>query len=84
MSLVVTQLQYLLDVAMQFGEGLVRKKCGTQCGKIFLVHAGTKNKPMLACSDKECGYKRVVEPTEEIPELRPSVPPATASIAAGT
>lgn len=29
-----------------------------QCGKPFLVRGGTKNKPMLACTDKECGFKK--------------------------
>jgi len=29
-----------------------------QCGKPFLVRAGTKNKPLLACMDKECGFKK--------------------------
>jgi DNA topoisomerase-1 len=61
----------------------VKEPC-PQCGKPFLVHAGTKNKPMLACADKECGYKRAIEAADETQELRPSVPPATASIAAGT
>lgn len=28
------------------------------CGAKFLVMAGTKAKPMIACADKECGYKR--------------------------
>lgn len=28
------------------------------CGAKFLVMGGTKAKPMIACADKECGYKR--------------------------
>jgi DNA topoisomerase-1 len=28
------------------------------CGAKFLVMAGTKAKPVIACADKECGYKR--------------------------
>ncbi len=28
------------------------------CAAKFLVLAGTKAKPMIACADKECGYKR--------------------------
>jgi DNA topoisomerase I len=32
------------------------------CGAKFLVLGGTKAKPMIACADKECGYKRVPEP----------------------
>jgi DNA-binding transcriptional MocR family regulator len=30
------------------------------CGAKFLVMGGTKAKPMIACADKECGYKRPV------------------------
>jgi DNA topoisomerase I len=29
-----------------------------QCGAKFLVIAGSKAKPVIACADKECGYKR--------------------------
>jgi DNA topoisomerase I len=33
------------------------------CAAPFLVHGGTRVKPMIACANKECGYKRaVVEP----------------------
>jgi DNA topoisomerase I len=32
------------------------------CNKPFLVMGGTKAKPMIACADKECGYKRPLEP----------------------
>ena len=28
------------------------------CNAKFLVIGGTKAKPMIACADKECGYKR--------------------------
>ena len=28
------------------------------CGAKFLVMGGTRAKPMIACADKECGYKR--------------------------
>ncbi len=28
------------------------------CGATFLVFGGTKAKPLIACADKECGYKR--------------------------
>ena len=36
------------------------------CGAKFLVMGGNKQKPMIACADKTCGYKReVVEPAEE-------------------
>jgi DNA topoisomerase I len=36
------------------------------CSAKFLVMAGNKNKPLIACADKECGYKReAVDPTEE-------------------
>jgi DNA topoisomerase-1 len=37
------------------------------CGAAFLVAGGTKAKPMIACANKECGYKRaVVLPTEGV------------------
>jgi DNA topoisomerase-1 len=35
------------------------------CGAKFLVLGGTKAKPMIACADKECGYKRSVEERPE-------------------
>lgn len=31
------------------------------CGAKFLVIGGTKAKPMIACADKECGYKRAID-----------------------
>ena len=36
-----------------------------QCDAKFLVLAGTKAKPIIACADKECGYKRAVEDAPE-------------------
>jgi DNA topoisomerase-1 len=37
------------------------------CNAAFLVMAGSKAKPMIACANKECGYKRAVEePTTPI------------------
>jgi DNA topoisomerase I len=39
------------------------------CNAKFLVLAGTKAKPMIACADKECGYKRSADvPSEESAE----------------
>ncbi|MDB4943641.1 MAG: topoisomerase [Labilithrix sp.] len=38
-----------------------------QCDAKFLVLAGTKAKPMIACADKECGYKRAVEDPADLP-----------------
>jgi len=36
------------------------------CGAPYLVFGGTRTKPMIACADKECGYKRPVgEPETE-------------------
>jgi DNA topoisomerase-1 len=35
-----------------------------QCGAQFLTMAGTKNKPMIACANKECGFKKEVETKE--------------------
>lgn len=31
------------------------------CGAKYLVIAGTKAKPIIACADKECGYKRAID-----------------------
>jgi DNA topoisomerase-1 len=31
------------------------------CGAKFLLFGGTRNKPMILCADKECGYKRSAE-----------------------
>jgi DNA topoisomerase-1 len=45
------------------------------CGAPFLVMGGTRLRPMIACANKECGYKRAVgEPGEEA--TPPPVPPA--------
>ncbi len=35
------------------------------CGAAFLVAAGSKSKPMIACANKECGYKRSAEAPAE-------------------
>jgi len=49
------------------------------CSAPFLVMGGTKAKPMIACADKECGYKRSPEsPAEEggkPPEAAAAPPP---------
>lgn len=51
------------------------------CGAKFLVMGGTKAKPMIACADKECGYKRQVDepaPGHEPASLgaaQPAAPP---------
>jgi DNA topoisomerase-1 len=47
------------------------------CGAPFLVHAGTKAKPMIGCANKECGYKRAVE--EEGASPLPPPPPGEAA-----
>jgi len=39
------------------------------CGAKFLVMGGTKAKPMIACADKECGYKRSVDAPPSSPTL---------------
>ena len=36
-----------------------------QCKAPFLVLAGTKAKPLIACADKECGYKRDATPAQD-------------------
>ena len=49
------------------------------CGAKYLVMGGTKAKPMIACADKECGYKRAVEDTEPVMAplvgVQPAAPP---------
>ncbi len=35
------------------------------CNAGFLIMAGSKNKPMIACASKECGYKRSVDDPPE-------------------
>ncbi|HSY21945.1 MAG TPA: type I DNA topoisomerase, partial [Polyangiaceae bacterium] len=43
-----------------------------QCAGPFLVMGGTRTKPMIACPNKECGYKRpVAEPGEAESDARP-------------
>src|SRR5205807_1370597 len=44
------------------------EKC-PDCGSPFLVMGGTKAKPMIACPNKECGYKR--QPGTEADPPRP-------------
>jgi DNA topoisomerase-1 len=45
------------------------------CGAPYLVMGGSKTRPMIACANKECGYKRaVVEPGENPEGVVP--PPA--------
>lgn len=49
------------------------------CGAKYLVMGGTKAKPMIACADKECGYKRAVEEAEPVMAplgaAQPAAPP---------
>jgi len=47
------------------------------CGATFLVHGGSKAKPMIACANKECDYKRL--PPAEGDEVSPVIPPPHAS-----
>jgi DNA topoisomerase-1 len=52
------------------------------CGAKFLVMGGTKAKPMIACADKECGYKRPADappPAREAPR-HASAPAASAHV----
>jgi DNA topoisomerase I len=49
------------------------------CDAKFLVMGGTKAKPMIACADKECGYKRSADapppsPVGAIPDAGVSAP----------
>jgi DNA topoisomerase-1 len=46
------------------------------CNAPFLVYGGSKNKPMLVCADKECGYKRSAD------EPSPNAPPPAEGAAA--
>ncbi len=43
------------------------------CGAKFLVHGGSKAKPMIACANKECDYKRI--PPAEGDEVAPPILP---------
>ena len=47
-----------------------------QCDAKFLVIGGTKAKPVIACADKECGYKRQIEDPAIPPEASLGVAPA--------
>jgi DNA topoisomerase I len=49
----------------------IKEPC-PQCGATFLVQGGTKAKPMIACANKECGYKRAIE--TEAPAVTPGLP----------
>jgi DNA topoisomerase-1 len=42
----------------------IAEPCPT-CGAPFLVFGGSRTKPMIACANKECGYKRPVADPEE-------------------
>jgi DNA topoisomerase-1 len=45
------------------------------CGAPFVVMGGSRTKPMIACADKECGYKRPVgEPAETAASGTPGSP----------
>jgi DNA topoisomerase-1 len=42
------------------------------CGASFLIIGGTRAKPMIACANKECGYKRPVGEPAPIPAGAPA------------
>jgi DNA topoisomerase-1 len=45
------------------------------CGAAFVVMGGTRLRPMIACANKECGYKRPAgEPVEAAPMPEASAP----------
>jgi DNA topoisomerase-1 len=51
------------------------------CGATFLVHGGSKAKPMIACANKECDYKRIPPQEDDVvPPLVPPTPPAVAHV----
>ncbi len=53
-----------------------------QCGAPFLVHGGSKARPMIACANKECGYKRAPEGEgQSVPPVLPVGGPVSASSA---
>jgi DNA topoisomerase-1 len=65
----------------------IKEPC-PQCAKPFLLRGGTKNKPMLTCSDKECGYKRAIDPELEAAAPAEGAPlerqPVAAQLVAGS
>ncbi|HEX4478994.1 MAG TPA: type I DNA topoisomerase [Polyangiaceae bacterium] len=44
------------------------------CAAKFLVMGGSKLKPMIACANKECGYKRSAESPPEEENVKPATP----------
>jgi DNA topoisomerase-1 len=43
------------------------------CASPFLVQGGNKNRPLIVCANKECGYKRAVEPEgQAVPAALPA------------
>jgi DNA topoisomerase-1 len=42
------------------------------CGAPFLIHGGTKARPMIACANKECGYKRAIVTEGESSQAPPA------------
>jgi DNA topoisomerase I len=43
------------------------------CAAPFLVQGGNKNRPMIVCANKECGYKRSPEPEgQSVPSALPA------------
>jgi DNA topoisomerase-1 len=55
----------------------IKEECPA-CKAPFLVYGGTKAKPMIACANKECGYKRPFEPEAAQPPA-PGSPGAAAA-----
>jgi DNA topoisomerase-1 len=49
----------------------IKESCPV-CGAKYLLQAGNKLRPMIACAQKECGYKR----SADSPPEQPSVPPS--------
>jgi len=50
------------------------------CGAPFLVMGGTRLKPMIACANKACGYKRAVGDAAPTPLAEPADAQPTAAI----
>jgi DNA topoisomerase-1 len=56
----------------------LEEKC-PQCNGPFLVVGGTKAKPMIACPNKECGYKRAIDSEATTPAEGSPPEPALAA-----
>jgi DNA topoisomerase-1 len=49
----------------------IKESCPV-CGAKYLLMAGNKLRPMIACATKECGYKRSADSPPEQPDVLPA------------